>query len=307
MTRFGKILLIISLLMVSLLADFKQYTENIQNLRDLLQRKEILRKELSSINQELSNLPAENLNWFEKRKLSNLNKEKSVINEQILTLYQNIAEQKEKSYQDFHELFRENELSINHTLQKLEDKQLSNRDSLLTYLLQLKEQRDFLVYSQKYIVDINKNLLQPEFDGSILKNVQSGVRKEFVALIQTKITNINTAIEVAEKEKTMQEKLNDFRNEIAAVREPEKFPLQNPALSSEKSYTEGAGYDNDMINFENSRAGGALTFNNYELVTSGSDFLILLEDKNPEYINTFITEMDSLKQYYERLLQNIDE
>lgn len=307
MTRFGKILLIISLLIVSLLADFTKYTKNIQNLRDLLQRKEILRKELSSINQELSNLPAENLNWFEKRKLSNLNKEKSVINEQILTLYQNIAEQKEKSYQDFHELFRENELSINHTLQKLEDKQLSNRDSLLTYLLQLKEQRDFLVYSQKYIVDINKNLLQPEFDGSILKNVQSGVRKEFVALIQTKITNINTAIEVAEKEKTMQEKLNDFRNEIAAVREPEKFPLQNPALSSEKSYTEGAGYDNDMINFENSRAGGALTFNNYELVTSGSDFLILLEDKNPEYINTFITEMDSLKQYYERLLQNIDE
>ncbi len=307
MTRFGKILLIISFLIVSLLADFKEYTKNIQNLRDLLQRKDILRKELSSINQELSNLPTENFNWFEKRKLSNLNKEKSAINEQILTLYKNIAEQKEKSYQDFHELFRENELSIIHTLQKLEDKQLSNRDSLLTHLLQLKEERDFLVYSQKYIVDINKNLLQPEFDDSILENVQSGVRKEFVALIQTKITNINTAIETAQKEKMMQEKLNDFRNEIAAVREPENVSLQNPILTSEKSYTDEAAYDNDLINFENSRAGAGMTANNYELVTSGSDFLILLENKEPAYINTFITEMDSLKQYYEKLLETIKE
>jgi hypothetical protein len=102
----------------------------------------------------------------------------------------------------------------------------------------------------------------------------------------------------------MREKLNNFRQEVAAIHEPE---TQSREILSDPSW-ESDG-DNGMINYDNSRKLGVeenYVYDSHDLINSGNDILFLLDNKDETSLNQFITKMDSLKQYYNELLLEID-
>ena len=298
-----KILFLLILLFQIGFSDMLDFKSNIGKLQHLNMEKDRLKKELLQIDQQLEKLQKPDNSWLEKRKITKLTTQKLVYNNEIFDLIKKMSGLKKTCQQEFQQIYTVNESSINNLLDQFEkDYQPEN----LQKLLELKSLRDYLINSQKYFSSIDNKSFGLKQNFEIFNFSDPLVVQDFIALLNKKIHNVETAKSSAKKEIKIREKLENFRNEISTIHEPETFTQTTITSSTEGTNNWDNVYtDNDDKNYDNSRNGTSDQIETFEEFTSESDFLLLFEENDEQTIENFIQKMDSLKSYYSELIQEL--
>ncbi len=288
---------------------FQQLEKNISELTSLMKDKKSLSNEINILDNEIALLKSsKKLNWFDNRKLAKLTAKKDLENDKILELYNSIIRMKNECYQTYKIYFPRLKQDINDNFEQLEKEfDSTERNQILNKIIEQKRRRDFIVSTQKYYIQIDNetDIIQQDIT-DIRNNLDEKFIDEMKNIIKDKIYQFDLIINAAKKEKQLKKKLEDFNLEISSISEPESYQNEKStnesgsySLADEKdynfdNYTENVARSSDQMNKE-------IDFIHYE-----DNYLFLFDKKSIDSIDNYVSHIDSLKNYYKKMLENLE-
>lgn len=178
-------------------ADYTDYVKTVGKLKQLLNQKNERQSELVILDKELAKLQNTKQSWLTKRKIAKITSKKSIHNDEIFTIIKEISGLRKQCTHEFNTVYSENFKAINSVIETLNDE--SGNQKILSELLDLKSQRDFIIDSQQYFSSIDGKtfLLNQNFD--VFNFQEDEVIIDFISLLNLKIQTIETARSSAEK------------------------------------------------------------------------------------------------------------
>ncbi|MBN2280019.1 MAG: hypothetical protein JXQ65_05525 [Candidatus Marinimicrobia bacterium] len=292
------------LLSVSLFADFSSYRQNIENLRQLLLEKEAETQNLNEINTTLTKLQKQKQTWLNQRKIAKLTQHKAKKTDHIFVIIEEISALRKRCNSDFNTLYEKNFHTVDSLIGQLNTNP-EKRKANLSQLLEEKGKRDFLLNSQKYFSTLDHKSFEIKQNFNVFDLANHELIDDLVALLESKILNIETAKASAQKEIKMRQKLNNFHSEISTIQEPETFTTTSSSTTESEKGIENSWNDESLSNYDNTVRGASGSFETYDELTNENDFLILFETKTNESMDNFLNRMDSLQSYYTDILKEL--
>ncbi len=289
---------------------FQQLEKNISELTSLMKDKKSLSNEINILDNEIALLKSsKKLNWFDNRKLAKLTAKKDLENDKILELYNSIIRMKNECYQTYKIYFPRLKQDINDNFEQLEKEfDSTERNQILNKIIEQKRRRDFIVSTQKYYIQIDNetDIIQQDIT-DIRNNLDEKFIDEMKNIIKDKIYQFDLIINAAKKEKQLKKKLEDFNLEISSISEPESY--QNEKSTNESgSYSLAAEKDYNFDNYtENVARSSNIMNKEIDFIHYEDNYLFLFDKKSIDSIDSYVSHIDSIKNYYKKMLENLEQ
>ncbi len=289
---------------------FQQLEKNVSELTSLMKDKKSLSNEINILDNEIALLKSsKKLNWFDNRKLAKLTAKKDLENDKILELYNSIIRMKNECYQTYKIYFPRLKQDINDNFEQLEKEfDSTERNQILNKIIEQKRRRDFIVSTQKYYIQIDNetDIIQQDIT-DIRNNLDEKFIDEMKNIIKDKIYQFDLIINAAKKEKQLKKKLEDFNLEISSISEPESY--QNEKSTNESgSYSLAAEKDYNFDNYtENVARSSNIMNKEIDFIHYEDNYLFLFDKKSIDSIDNYVSHIDSIKNYYKKMLENLEQ
>ncbi|HOO14059.1 MAG TPA: hypothetical protein PLC51_09695 [Candidatus Marinimicrobia bacterium] len=283
-----------------------QYKQQLTKLHTLKQDYNQLLNEINAIDAQIIKINnASNLNWNDKRKLSRLTARKAEINGKMIPIYTELINQRTILNITFNRYYDFLSKSIDSTVNQYNTVGDSRqRQSLSRTLFELIDQRGQLLASQRQFSD-QKEFPLPEKEDLVALiskyDFNDAIRRDISHILDLKIRQIDLMIAAANTEKELRQRLNQLNLEMNAL-SGESYPYQGGNFSDYENWDHATMSGKSVYrNRTNNAALPATT----QPVTA-ADYLPLFQNIPTNDLSLYISQLDSLRRYYQKQLQEIN-
>ncbi|HPC35820.1 MAG TPA: hypothetical protein P5268_02825 [Candidatus Marinimicrobia bacterium] len=280
-----------------------QYNQQLTKLHTLEKNYNKLLNDINAIDAQIIKINnASNLNWSDERKLSRLTARKAEINGKMISVYTELADQRTtlnitfNRYYDF--LSKSIDSTINQYSRMGDSRQ---RQNLSKTLFELIDRRGQLLASQRQFSDQNEFPLPEKEDlvALIAKyDFNDAIRRDISHILDAKIRQIDLMIAAASTEKELRQRLNQLNLEMNVLA-GESYPYQGGDYENwGPSATSGKTTYRDLT------SNAALPTTTQPVTTA--DYLPLFQNIPTNDLSLYISQLDSLRRYYQKQLQEIN-
>jgi len=311
------ILFILNFLSQSILAAdsinvyFDRIFDSTKRITQLTKKAGQLEQKVTELDKKIEVLNKDNnLNWFEKWKLSRLMSKKKEMNDQILVLYSQIRDQKSKSQKQFRSLYPEIKRELDTAFAELKAvTDSSQRLGRMEKILMLNSKLEWLITNQQFFTTPqNPVQIEEDYLKGLMQKLDSdpASKEELVKLLENRVTKLDKMIYSAREAVKLRNRLNQFQDEMSA-QSNESFvsaARDNATRKSELTYGPDIGeygtWEKNIINAENDNV--QLSDNLTKV-----DYLYIFQKYSSQELSSSIDDLDSLRTLYKKLLQDIAE
>ena len=283
-----------------------QYNQQLTKLRTLEKDYDKLLNDINAIDAQIIKINnASNLNWNDKRKLSRLTARKAEINGKMIPIYTELTNQRTILNITFNRYYDFLSKSIDSTVNQYNTVGDSRqRQSLSRTLFELIDQRGQLLASQRQFSD-QKEFPLPEKEDLVALiskyDFNDAIRRDISHILDLKIRQIDLMIAAANTEKELRQRLNQLNLEMNAL-SGESYPYQGGNFSDYENWDHATMSGKSVYrNRTNNAALPATT----QSVTA-ADYLPLFQNIPTNDLSLYISQLDSLRRYYQKQLQEIN-
>lgn len=277
-----------------------------------------LNTKISKINTQINELSnRKNPNWNERRKLSRLTAQKAEINNAMIQTYEKLASQKSTLLELYHSYYNFLTNQIDQILdQYTQITENNQRQNLSRNLIELVEQRTHLLASRRLLFDKEVPPI-PEKENLIAlvnrydQNV--ALRDDVTKILKEKIQQVELLIAAANAENQLRKRLDQLNLEMSALTgEFYSDALSMRSDDQDRSSTTGSldiywdngeSYSEKNANYTNWANNANLPASSRPLIDI--DYLPIFQKIPTTDLPSYIFELDSLRRYYQRQLQEI--
>ena len=289
-----------------------QYNQQLTKLRTLEKDYDKLLNDINAIDAQIIKINnASNLNWSDKRKLSRLTARKAEINAKMIPIYTELTNQRTILNITFNRYYDFLSKSIDSTINQYSRVGDSHqRQNLSKTLFELIDQRGQLLASQRQFSDQNEFPLPEKEDLVALiskYDFNEAIRRDISHILDAKIRQINLMIAAANTEKELRQRLNQLNLEMNAL-SGEAYPYQGGNFDSKNAFGD---YDNwgppamsEKTTYRNRTNNAALPATTQPV--TAADYLPLFQNIPTNDLSLYISQLDSLRRYYQKQLQEIN-
>ncbi len=283
-----------------------QYNQQLTKLRTLEKDYDKLLNDINAIDAQIIKINnASNPNWNDKRKLSRLTARKAEISGKMIPIYTELTNQRTILNITFNRYYDFLSKSIDSTVNQYNTVGDSRqRQSLSRTLFELIDQRGQLLASQRQFSDQNEFPLPEKEDLVALiskYDFNEAIRRDISHILDAKIRQIDLMIAAANTEKELRQRLNQLNLEMNAL-SGESYPYQGGNFSDYENWDHATMSGKSVYrNRTNNAALPATT----QPVTA-ADYLPLFQNIPTNDLSLYISQLDSLRRYYQKQLQEIN-
>jgi hypothetical protein len=283
-----------------------QYKQQLTKLHTLKQDYNQLLNEINAIDAQIIKINnASNLNWNDKRKLSRLTARKAEINGKMIPIYTELINQRTILNITFNRYYDFLSKSIDSTVNQYNTVGDSRqRQSLSRTLFELIDQRGQLLASQRQFSD-QKEFPLPEKEDLVALiskyDFNDAIRRDISHILDLKIRQIDLMIAAANTEKELRQRLNQLNLEMNAL-SGESYPYQGGNFSDYENWDHATMSGKSA--YRNRTDNAALPATTQPV--TAADYLPLFQNIPTNDLSLYISQLDSLRRYYQKQLQEIN-
>ena len=287
-----------------------QLQDELNQITALQTRINKVESDLNKIDQDLIHLRApEGNSWYSHRRAVKLKSKKATVSEQLSDLVIQQRAHKESAAAISHNFYSRISTRIDSLIEAIHPNETAAaRKQQMTQLLELKSQRDWLVESQYLYSDypVPEGIADDQVFAFLRKSKNNAtLRNEFQELIGEKIDQVNMIIAAAREESTLRHRLAQFSNEMSAISgeiDLRSATTTGPIATGWDGATDQETYSNGNIDIARREKNADQSI---PATVTQTDFLFLFYNLTTDDMNTYISQLDSIRRSYVKLLTEL--
>jgi len=294
------------------------YNQESEKHANLEQQAEQLDTKISKINNQINKLSSrKNPDWNEKRKLSRLTAQKAELNNEMIRTYKKLALQKSTLTELYHSFYNFLTDQIDQILDQYNQTiKPVLRQNISRNLIELVDQRTQLLTTRRLFFDKDAPSIPDKENLITLVNKYDrdpALRNDVTKILEEKVQQIELLITAANAENQLRKRLDQLNLEMSSLTGEVYRDAMTSQIADRGKSASTSGFDglwNDVPSYSEEDLGYRNWANNANLpVTTrpltDADYLPIFQTIPTSDIPAYIIELDSLRRYYQKQLQEI--
>ncbi len=289
-----------------------QYAQTLSKYHELTLSYSQLEKDIAALDAQILRLgSAENANWNTNRKISRLTARKAEVSSKMTDIRTKLVTQKTSVDLIFNKYYTLISTRIESILQRYDHTaDPRQRQNLTRELIELIEQRGQIIASRPPTP--NEPVLSNKYENVIALLTKykhsAAIRTDVIRILDDKIRQIDMIITAAIAERDLRQRLNQLNLEMTGF-SGEAVNREIALQNNDRDQTDGTTWTEPTYN--NGGKDALSQTDNAALpittqISTTADYLSLFQKIPTNNLPSYIAQMDSLRNYYQKQLQEIN-